>query len=49
MGMQRETLAEGLEARQGFLESLRFEQNWEKAVSHCRKCNKLLLGEKHGK
>lgn len=33
--MQRETLAEGLKARQGLLESLRFEQNWKKTVSHC--------------
>lgn len=47
--MQRETLAEGLEARQDLFESLRFEQNWKKAGFHWGKYNKLLLGEKHRK
>lgn len=47
--MQRETEAGAPGASWGLLESLPFEENWKRAVSHWGKCSKLFLGEKHKK
>jgi len=49
LGTQKNTQGEGLGGTWGVLESLRFEQNRKRAVSHGGKCSKLFFGEKNKK